>query len=166
MLQAFPPLLANNCHTIILGSMPGRKSLVEHEYYAHPYNVFWNILFNIYDEVPSESYEIREKLILQNGLGIWDVFMFCEREGSLDANIEHPIANDFETFFKQHPSIQRVVFNGKSPMNFYKKHVGDFYGKKVVALPSTSPTYANMRPPQKQMFWKEFFEAEVLAHSI
>jgi len=40
VIIAFPPILPERAHTLILVSMPGSKSLELAQYYAHPQNQF------------------------------------------------------------------------------------------------------------------------------
>jgi hypoxanthine-DNA glycosylase len=44
-ISSFPPIIDNDSKIIILGSIPGVKSLEKQQYYAHPQNKFWKIIF-------------------------------------------------------------------------------------------------------------------------
>ena len=50
MLRGFPPVVAANTHTMILGSFPGEASLDAAQYYAHPRNQFWRLLGTVLGE--------------------------------------------------------------------------------------------------------------------
>ena len=82
--QSFEPIWAENARVLIVGSMPSVKSLEDAQYYAHPRNAFWPILFDIFGETPSYDYERKKALIREHGLALWDAAAMCEREGSLD----------------------------------------------------------------------------------
>lgn len=122
--------------------MPGEESLRKGEYYGFKHNHFWQIIFNIFEETLVQDYQEKKKFILQKNLALWDVIKSCEREGSLDSNIKNPLVNDFNTLFKEYPSIQRVFFNGKMAEQLFRrfvlKHLGDF-NIELISLPSTSP---------------------------
>ena len=49
-IQSFPPIISKKSKILILGSIPGTKSLEKQEYYAHPQNHFWKILFCMFGE--------------------------------------------------------------------------------------------------------------------
>ena len=48
------------------------------------------------------------------GVAVWDVLRSCRRVGSLDSAVERDsmVVNDFAAFYAEHPSIERVFFNG------------------------------------------------------
>lgn len=131
----------------MLGSMPGVLSLEANQYYAHPRNAFWQIMSSIYgfsDELP---YESRVEKLKASGVAIWDVLQSCIRIGSLDSAIEKGsrVANDFQSFFKQHPHIKLVGFNGAEAEKSFVTYVLpnlDVSGITFARLPSSSPAHA------------------------
>ena len=86
--HGFPPIAAPDARILILGSMPGQKSLEESQYYAHPRNSFWPIIFNILKTNNELTYNDRKTLLIKNKIALWDVLKSCYREGSLDTNID------------------------------------------------------------------------------
>lgn len=156
----FPPVVAKTPHTLILGSMPGIKSLAAGQYYAHPQNAFWKIMARLFD-MPADTYPQRVKIIKDNGLALWDTLKQCERDGSLDAMISDETieVNDFAAFFKKHRSITRVFFNGSKSEGEFRKRVLPGLPSGVAArltlsrLPSTSPAHAGMGFEAKVKAW-------------
>lgn len=65
--RSFEPVFDESARVLIVGSMPGVKSLEDAQYYAHPRNAFWPILFDIFGETPSQDYE-RKKALIHNGI--------------------------------------------------------------------------------------------------
>ncbi|MCF6241749.1 MAG: DNA-deoxyinosine glycosylase [Bacteroidales bacterium] len=150
---SFEPIINKNSKVLILGTMPGIKSLAENQYYAHPRNAFWKIMFQLFDTDFSENYEIRKKLILDNHLALWDTLKLCFREGSLDSNIKNEEANDIHELLKKHPKIHSIIFNGKNAEKFYKRY---FKKKKQISyycLSSTSPANARKQLDEKLVEW-------------
>jgi hypoxanthine-DNA glycosylase len=135
---SFPPIVNNNSRVLILGTMPGNKSLKMNQYYANPQNQFWRILSEITSNNFITSYEEKKRLLLKNGIALWDVLMHCEREGSLDVNISDELPNDFVDFFHHYPGIRKVGFNGKKAKKLFEKFCLYKTGLDYWTLPSTS----------------------------
>ena len=138
---------------MIVGSMPSVKSLADAQYYAHPRNAFWPILFDVFGVTPTDDYEAKKTLILGNGLALWDAAQSCEREGSLDSNMRDVIYNDFAPLYAHCPHIHTVLCNGGTAHALFVKSgfAGD---RRVIRMPSTSPAYT-MPYARKLQIWKE-----------
>jgi len=151
---SFSPISSPNSNILILGTMPGTKSLELNQYYGHSQNNFWKFLFTIFNEDFSTDYDIRKKLLLKNNVALWDVLQYCDRVGSLDSAIKNEIANDFETFLKNHPNIKTILFNGQKAAAFFKKYVHLQKEYNLITLPSTSPANASKTYQSKLEEWK------------
>ena len=65
------------------------------QYYAHPQNQFWRILGMLWrQDLIALPYAERCTQALAHGLGIWDVYASCQRQGSLDSAITNATVND------------------------------------------------------------------------
>ena len=151
--RSFAPVYAPAARVLIVGSMPSVKSLAEAQYYAHPRNAFWPILFDVFGETPTDDYERRKALIRENGLALWDAARCCEREGSLDSSMRGVEYNDFAPLYAQCPGIHTVLCNGGTAHALFLKSgfAGD---RQVIRMPSTSPAYT-MAYARKLTIWKE-----------
>jgi len=58
-ISSFPPIISENSKILILGSVPGIRSLQMQQYYAHPQNGFWKILFILFNQEFSADYSER-----------------------------------------------------------------------------------------------------------
>jgi TDG/mug DNA glycosylase family protein len=155
MIIAFPPILPENPHTLILGTMPGGKSLERKQYYAHPQNQFWKFMGDIYGAGPNLPYEERIRILKGQGVAVWDVLYACTRQGSMDANIKNGIVNNFEEFYQQNPNISLVVFDSLTAEKIYKKQVMPTLSKKLEykRVPSPSPAHARLPYAAKLALW-------------
>lgn len=159
MKQAFPPLVNQNSRILILGTMPGEKSLELQEYYGNKGNSFWKLLFTLFNRPLPKEYIEKKQLLEENNIALWDVLAYCERTGSLDSNIKNEKANDFESFYKQYPNIKHVFFSSKNASNFYDKYVGRKKDLQYSILPSPSGANASKSFLQKLEEWKAILEA-------
>ncbi|TXH90555.1 MAG: DNA-deoxyinosine glycosylase [Rhodoferax sp.] len=153
-LQGLAPLVSPATRVLILGSFPGARSLERQQYYAHPQNQFWRILQAIWPSSPHEtcadSYENRSKWLLARGLGLWDVYARCERQGSLDSAIRNAVPNDIAALHL--PQLQAIVHNGGESFK-HARHTRTL-GVPVVQLPSTSPANASWSFERKLAAWR------------
>ncbi|MBR4038620.1 MAG: DNA-deoxyinosine glycosylase [Clostridia bacterium] len=151
--RSFDPVFAPEAEILIVGSMPGAKSLADAQYYAHPRNAFWPILFDVFGVEPTADYEARKRLIRDHGLALWDVAGVCEREGSLDSNMRDIQFNDFSSLYEKCPHIHSVLCNGGTAHSLFLKS-GYAGNRTVIRMPSTSPAYT-MPYAEKCRIWKE-----------
>lgn len=159
MKKAFLPLIDQNSKILILGTMPGEKSLELQEYYGNRGNSFWKLLFNLFGQRLPENYAEKKQLLIENDIALWDVLEFCERTGSLDSNIKNEKANDFKSFYKKYPNIKHVFFSSKNASNYYDKYVGRRSDIPYTILPSPSGANASKSFLQKLEEWKAIMEA-------
>ena len=140
MITSFPPFINSDTEILILGTMPGIASLEKQEYYAHPRNHFWKIIYTLFDSMPvSGVFNEKIKFLQLNKIGLWDVLENCERRGSLDVHIKNQIENDFESLFQEFSGINKIVFNGKESYRFFANKFGQIEGITYYVMPSTSP---------------------------
>ena len=160
MLTALPPLVSSRTRLLILGSFPGAASLKAQQYYGHPQNHFWRILGAIWPSDPINtdvsSYQKRSEWLLDKGLGVWDVYAACEREGSLDSAIRSAVLNDFSSLKQTCPALQAIAHNGGESFK-HSKHTA-LLGLPIYKLPSTSPANASWSFERKLAAWREVFE--------
>lgn len=162
IVASLAPIVDNHTKTLILGSIPGVKSLQKEQYYANPRNQFWKIIAKIFDDKEPISYAEQIALLQDYHLGLWDVIHSCERVGSLDSTISEEVPNNFISFFEQYPSIKNVGFNGSQAYLTFKKLVGFHLFPEIqfVKLPSTSPTPGkNVKSFEEKIIdWEKFVE--------
>jgi hypoxanthine-DNA glycosylase len=155
-LQGLPPLVTGHTRMLVLGSFPGVASLARQQYYAHPQNAFWRLLQVLWPASPmpgADHYQERVAWMLDKGLGLWDVYASCEREGSLDSAIREPQANDLAGLLRSCPALQLIAHNGGE--SFRHASVTRALGLPVYRLPSTSPANASWSFERKLIAWHE-----------
>jgi len=151
---SFSPIVDENSKILILGTMPGNKSLQLIQYYANPTNQFWKIISLITGGNFNTEYEIKKRVLLKYHIAIWDVLMHCEREGSLDVNISDEVPNDFKIFFSKYPNIKAVFFNGSKAADLFGKYNLASDDRIYITLPSTSSANTSMTLNKKIEIWK------------
>lgn len=159
-ITSFPPVVAEGARFLILGSMPGVESLRREQYYAHPRNLFWPIMRELFGFDVTLPYIERLAHLQSVGVAIWDVLQHCERQGSLDIHIKAEYPNDFATFLTQYPAVRAIGFNGqKAAQSFQRLVFPNLPGSltqrlTLLPLPSTSPANAGQSRQAKIAQWK------------
>ncbi|MDQ1161538.1 hypoxanthine-DNA glycosylase [Chryseobacterium sp. SORGH_AS 447] len=140
-ISSFPPIIDRSSRILILGSIPGVKSLEKQQYYAHPQNKFWKIIFELLNEDFTDDYSKKIEVIKKHHIGLWDVIDSCERKGSLDSEIRNEEANRIEELLENHSNIKAIFCNGGKSFKNLQKILGKNYKIPVFLLPSTSPLH-------------------------
>jgi hypoxanthine-DNA glycosylase len=152
-LYCLPPLIDGRARVLILGSFPSTASLAAQQYYAHPQNLFWRIVGEVIDQPLREMpYAERCAAVQAAGIGIWDIYASCTREGSLDAAIRNAVPNDFSLWQKSALAGRRICFNGNLAARRIKEVAAHGYDVRV--LPSTSPANAGIPYTEKLARWR------------
>lgn len=154
--EGFAPIARSDARILILGSLPGQRSIDTNEYYAHPQNAFWRIMEQLIGA--SGSYRERCAQLRQSRIALWDVLASSVRPGSLDSDIQLGSAehNDFVQFLDDHRSVDLILFNGqKAAQIFQRKVLPGLQGCELrwQTMPSTSPAHASMSFADKLTIW-------------
>lgn len=153
----FAPVARADARVLVLGSLPGRRSLETGRYYAHPGNAFWPIMQSLARAYG--GYEQRCRCLVDAGIAVWDVLHAAVRPGSLDSSISLNTAqaNDFSSFFLRHPSIECIGFNGRKAAALFRRRVEPRLGSGLppaCLLPSTSAAHATLSVGDKTLIWR------------
>ena len=156
--SSFPPVVAPGTRVLILGSLPGERSLAEGRYYAHPHNQFWRLVGGaIGHDLGALDYNARLKALLVAGIGLWDTVASATRHGSLDAAIREAEHNPLRDLVASLPHLRAVAFNGATSAQIGRALLGG--GElTLLTLPSSSPAYAAMPFAEKLRLWRAIGE--------
>jgi len=165
--RCFASISRRDATALVLGSLPGRRSLELQQYYAHPHNAFWKLIAAIFTADAALPYAQRTRILTRHRIALWDVLAAAQRPGSLDSSIVPSSAqvNDFQAFLHAHPQIQNVYFNGRKAEQLYRrfalpKGATEFSHIQYECLPSTSPAHAGMSFAKKLERWSRIKERQ------
>jgi hypoxanthine-DNA glycosylase len=162
LLRGLPPVIGPSTRLVVLGSFPGVASLRVGQYYGHPRNHFWPILSALWGaDLLALPYAQRLEQMLARGLGLWDVYASCRREGSLDSAIEQPEFNDLAGLARRAPTLHAVAHNGGESARAMRHTRG--LGVAVHRLPSTSPANASWSFERKLAAWRAVLDEHHIA---
>ena len=157
--RSFPPIVDQQARVLVLGTLPGEESLRRGEYYAHPRNLFWPIVFALFDAVPAPSYAERLAFVAAHRIALWDVCKTGEREASSDSTIRRECPNPIDRLLETHPLIRAIAFHGIGAQRLYDRHFPRRPDINYLALPSTSPAHARIGFAGKLATWAALREA-------
>lgn len=141
--QSFPPVIDKQVRLLVLGSLPGDRSLAEQRYYAHPQNQFWRLISPAAGtDLTALCYDDRLAALLAAHIGLWDVVASATRPGSTDAAIRAIQGHDIAALAATLPHLQAIAFNGGTALRHGRKALGAAAQRyTVIALPSSSPLH-------------------------
>ena len=84
------PLVCCKPELLVLGSLPGDRSLALRQYYGHPQNRFWKVMAALNGEACPAGYEEKKALLARCRTALWDVYRAASRPGSMDSDIRRP----------------------------------------------------------------------------
>jgi hypoxanthine-DNA glycosylase len=157
--RSFPPVVDSRARVLVLGTLPGEESLRRQEYYAHPRNLFWPIVFALFDAPPAVTYAERLLFLAAHNIAVWDVCECGEREASADSMIGKEVPNAIGRLLDDYPSIRTVAFNGSTARRLYDRHFPRRAPLAYLALPSTSPAHARLGFAEKLARWSALRDA-------
>ena len=153
--QSFLPARRRaDTRVLVLGSLPGERSLAEGRYYAHPRNLFWRLIGEVIGrELEALGYDARLEALLGAGIGLWDTVASATRAGSLDAAIREAEHNPLVDLAETLPELRAVAFNGAKSA---KIGMAALAGSELalMPLPSSSPANASLPYAEKLRLWR------------
>ncbi|MEG3149934.1 DNA-deoxyinosine glycosylase [Sphingomonas sp. ZT3P38] len=157
--SSFPPVVDAQTRLLLLGSLPGDRSLAAQRYYAHPQNQFWQLMSGVIErDLVALDYEARLAALLAAHVGLWDVVASARRDGSSDAAIRDPVGNDLVGLVGSLPTLRAVGFNGTTSFRYGTKQLAPAPGIALIPLPSSSPLHT-VGLAAKQPLWDRLREA-------
>jgi hypoxanthine-DNA glycosylase len=156
--SSFEPITNKEIETLILGTLPGDKSIELQEYYGHARNRFWKIISRITNRKTPENYIDKKELLANVKIAIWDVAYKAIRKGSLDTAILQEEPNDLNGFIQNHPKLKVIGFNGKKAEALHDKYFERRNGIKYYSLPSSSPANAKFSFDELSGIWEEIMK--------
>ena len=151
--RSFRPIVDPRSRVLVLGTLPGEESLRRRQYYAHPRNLFWPIIFALFGETPCADYAERLAFFATQRIALWDVCEIGERERSADTTIRRERPNAIDRLLDGHRLIRAVAFNGTGARRLYDRHFPRRPELTYLALPSTSPAHATIDFAGKLARW-------------
>lgn len=141
--RCFDPVVNHQTRVLVLGSLPGEKSLALNEYYGNRQNRFWMLMSDVTGhDLVALDYPARLQSLLGSGVGLWDVVAEAQREGSLDSAIRNRADNDLPTLVSSLPKLAAIAFNGGTAARLGIKVLGARAAHlQVIQLPSSSPAH-------------------------
>lgn len=136
---SFAPYVAPDTRLLILGSLPGARSLAERQYYAHPTNQFWRLLGAVIGRpLAALPYADRLAALREARIGLWDVIRTAERRTSSDSHIREAEPHDLAVLIATLPDLRMIAFNGGKASAIGRRQIAPLETIALAHLPSSS----------------------------
>ncbi len=176
VFRSFAPIVPRAARILILGSMPGTRSVAQSQYYAHPQNAFWPILAHVYPEFFEREgsrqsakwqpgahhrlpFDAKLALLEYAGIALWDVLASCQRSGSSDQSIRSGISNPVPGLLTRNPDIRQILLNGRKSFQVFRCEIQPAFNEAkdytIRVLPSSSPAHASVSFADKLVLWRQ-----------
>ena len=153
--RCFDPVVNAQTRLLVLGSLPGEKSLALQEYYGNRQNRFWFLMSEVTGvDLVRLDYASRLATLQERCIGLWDVVAEAHRAGSLDSRIRDRNDNDLLALLASLPHLTTIAFNGGTAARLGLKVLGEHAARyRIVQLPSSSPAYT-LPYAEKARLWQ------------
>ena len=74
LIESFAPIADEHSRLLILGTMPGVRSLQKQEYYGHPRNAFWPLIAELTGHRPSDDYAAKTAMLHEARIALYDAW--------------------------------------------------------------------------------------------
>ncbi|PKQ00299.1 MAG: DNA-deoxyinosine glycosylase [Alphaproteobacteria bacterium HGW-Alphaproteobacteria-13] len=139
---SFAPHVAADARLLILGSLPGARSLAARQYYAHPTNQFWRLVGAVIDRpIAALPYDERLAVLRMARVGLWDVIHSAERRTSSDGDIREARPHDLAALVADLPKLRMIGFNGAKAAAVGRRGLPPLPGVTLIDLPSSSAAH-------------------------
>ena len=153
IVHGFAPVFDAHSRVLILGSLPSVLSRENAFYYGNPHNRFWRVTAAVFGCAVPQSIDEKTKMLLRNGIALWDVIAECDIAGSSDATIRNVVPNDLSRILDA-CGIQTIFANGRTAEAIFNRYQKPLCGREIVPLPSTSPANAAWSAERLTQAWQ------------
>ena len=101
----------------------------------------------------------RRKILLEKGIGLWDIFECVEREKSnQDKAIRKAKYNDIYLFLNQHPSVEYLVFNGGNAFEWLREDKSEVFDRENLETKKLQSSSGGNGHFNQGKDWEEYFK--------
>lgn len=147
-LHGFPAHIDRNSVVLILGTLPGQRSLSLGKYYANPSNRFWELLFLACGEKVEQSESAKETLLSKYHIALWDVLESAVRDTSSDRNLMNENPNDLPRCLAEYSNIKLLIFHGNHTYKYFKRF---FKNTAIPYICVSSPSGQNRKSTEEKV---------------
>ena len=157
--RCFAPVVDDRTRLLLLGSLPGEKSLALQQYYGNRQNQFWALMSDVLCvNLVTLDYPTRLSTLLAHGVGLWDVVAEANRKGSLDSSIREHSENDLLDLATRLSELHTIAFNGGKAAQIGRRQLGEQGTRwRLLDLPSSSPAFT-LAYATKLRAWRQLLQ--------